>query len=474
MGRTASERRFRDSRWAPDDMPWLVGGIAFIGVVMASFAYALDASALDAWTGVIVVLVLVAGSVPIFRWVARKEQDPWLFKVLLSALILHMVFAMVRFFFIFVIYKGQGDAGIYHEAGATFARRFRDGEPIHPIPIVQNFPVESQRIGDVTGVLYSITGPSVYAGFFMFSYICFWGQVLIIRAFKAAVPEGDYRRYALLVLFFPSLLFWPASIGKEALMIGCLGVIGYGGGLLLAPKPQLRGALFFIIGVLLVLLVRPHVALMSIGALGLAMAVGTLGGFGTVATGGAGRGRAIRLVALVALVVLAGSASTRLSQTLDETGKSGGTQEALDKALRQSSIGNAEFQPVAITGPTKVPGGVVSVLLRPFPWEARNLNSLIAASEGLILMGLAAMSWRRIASFPKLALRRPFLVFCAGYILLFSIGFSFIGNFGILARQRVQVMPIVLILLALPPITKRTRTGRVVVTEGSSVSAGSV
>lgn len=463
MGSSTGERKFSDSRWAPDDVPWLIGGLAAIAVLMAAFAYALDTSALDAWTGLIVFLVILAVSVPLFRWVARKEQDPWLYRVLFWALLAHMAFAMLRFFFIFVIYNGQGDAGIYHEAGATFARHFRDGEPIHPIPIVENFPVESQRIGDVVGVLYSITGPSVYAGFLFFSYICFWGQVLVVRAFKAAVPEGDYRRFAVLVLFLPSLLFWPASIGKEALMIGCLGVICYGGGLLLAPRPKARGALFFIAGILLVLMVRPHVALMSIGALGLAMAVGSLAGSGARdAAGkriGSGRGRALRIAALVLLVVLAGSASTRLSATFDETGKASGTQESLDKALRQSSIGNAEFAPVTITGPSRVPAGVVSVLVRPFPWEARNMNSLIAAAEGLLLVGLVAISWRRVASFPRLALRRPFLVFATTYILLFSIGFSFIGNFGILARQRVQVMPIVLILLALPPLPRRSLAG---------------
>ena len=39
---------------------------------------------------------------------------------------------------------------------------------------------------------------------------------------------------------------------------------------------------------------------------------------------------------------------------------------------------------------------------------------------------------------------------CLPYILLFVIGFANFGNFGILARQRVQVYPFVLALLCLP------------------------
>lgn len=448
----------RNSQTSPDDIPVLIAGGLAIAGVLAVVAYALDASALDVWTAAIVFLVLVAGSVPLFRWVARKEGDPWLFKVLFIALIVHLVFSLIRYFVIFVVYKGSADAGVYNEAGITFARHLRDGDPVHPIDVMKGFPPESQRIGDFVGVLYTVIGPSAYAAFFIFSYICFWGQVLVVRAFRVAVPEGDHRRFAILCLFLPSLLFWPASIGKEALMIGCLGVIVYGGALLLAPKPKLRGAAYFVVGILLVLLVRPHVAAMSLGALGLALAVGTIGGSrlsdqnaDADAAKSSGRVRAVRMVGVVALVLLAGVVSTRLSEQFNEySGSSDGTEAALSKTLKQTSLGNSEFTPAAITGPTRVPAGVVSVLFRPFPWEARNFNSLIAAGESAILVALLAVGWRRLLSLPKLILRRPFLVFCGIYILLFSIGFSFIGNFGILARQRVQVMPIVLVMLALP------------------------
>jgi hypothetical protein len=272
--------------------------------------------------------------------------------------------------------------------------------------------------------------------------------VLMVRAFKAAVPEGDHRRFALLVLFLPSLLFWPSSIGKEALLMGCLGLIVYGGALLLAPRPRLRGALFFAIGASLVMLVRPHVALMSILGLGLAMAVGVLGGFGGSGQG-AVRGRSLRLVALVVVVVLAVIGSTRVGDQFEEYAE-GGAEATLAGALEQSSIGDSEFTPVAVSSVTDVPAGIISVLFRPFPWEARSLSTLVTAAESLVLVGLIAFSWRRLFSLPRLLLRRPFLVFCLSYVVLFSIGFSFIGNFGILARQRVLVLPIVLMFLALP------------------------
>jgi hypothetical protein len=42
------------------------------------------------------------------------------------------------------------------------------------------------------------------------------------------------------------------------------------------------------------------------------------------------------------------------------------------------------------------------------------------------------------------------VAFVAVYSLLFVFGFSTISNFGILARERTQVLPFFLVLLAIP------------------------
>lgn len=452
--------------WDPDDVPWLVAGFACIAVLLVGLSFMLDYSALDVWTGIIVFMVLTAVAVPLFSRIARRDGDPWLFKVLMAGLMVKFAGSMARFFMIFVMYDGSGDAGRYHEAGVTFANRLRDGVPIHPIPIMSGFPVETQRIADFVGGLYTVTGPSAYAGFLVFAFICFMGQVLIIRGFRVAVPEGDHRRFTVLMLFVPSLVFWPSSIGKEALMIGCLGLIAYGGALLLAPKPRAIGAAYFVGGALLVLLLRPHVAAMAIGALALAMAVGVLGGFRSDTTKRPStRGRVVRFAALVAVVILAVAASTRLGQTFDETDDEGGTLSSLEGTASQTSRGGSEFDPMAINGPSRLPAGMVTVFFRPFPWEAGNLNGLIAGSEGLLLLVLFAVSWRRLLSLPRMALRRPFLVFSLSYVVLFSIGFSFIANFGILARQRVQALVVLLMVLALPKATLPSLSFRRTVSE---------
>jgi hypothetical protein len=444
------------------DGPVVLIGIAATAALLVGAMLFLDLANLDVWTATITALALMAIAVPIFHWIARRDGEPALFRIFLAGFAAKLLFSLVRYFFIFVVYNSEADAGVYHEAGAEFVRRFRQGVPIHPLPIIRNFPVESQRIGDLTGVIYVATGSSAYAGFFVFSTLCFIGQLLYVRALKVAVPEADFTRYAKIIVFLPSLLFWPSSIGKESLMIFCLGIITYGAALLLAPKPRLAGGLYFALGSGLVLLIRPHIALMSIVALIAATAVGAL------AKGGVGaKGRAIRIAALVGLLLAIGVVSTSVSSMFQEQdtqsialssdGSSGGTASQLETTLERTSRGNSEFTPPAATSPEKLPFAVVSVLLRPFPWEAHSLNSLISAAEGVLLGLLLLTSIRRIRHLPALAMRRPFLVFVASFVLVFSIAFSFVGNFGILARQRSQMLPAALVVLALPVALMKQR-----------------
>lgn len=477
MGVLFQSRPSADNAWDAADRPLIIGGLVVVIAVLLACSVLVGLAALDVWSGVIVFLVIASAGVPVLRWVARQEGDPWLFKVLYGGLIAKLAMSMVRYFVIFVVYDGNGDAGVYHEAGTTFARRFAEGIPIHPLPVISSFPVETQWIGDITGVVYTITSPSAYAGFFVFSAICYAGQVLILRGFRAAVPEGDHRRFAVLVLLLPSLLFWPSSLGKEAIMIGCLGLVIYGGALLLAPRPKLRGAAFFALGTVPLAFIRPHIAYMSFAALGLAVALGIIGGGGL--SGASVRGRAVRISGLVVLLALSSFVGTRMAERFaDDTGSSS-TQSTLAGTTAATSQGGSEFRPLQISNPAHLPLGVPSVVFRPLPWEARSVNALIAAVEGLLLLGLFAASWRRLLTFPLLALRRPFLVFVGAYVVVFSVGFSYVANFGILARQRTQMLPMVLVLLALPParwVQQRGTARRHLVfgTEAASAVARSV
>jgi hypothetical protein len=47
---------------------------------------------------------------------------------------------------------------------------------------------------------------------------------------------------------------------------------------------------------------------------------------------------------------------------------------------------------------------------------------------------------------------RPYVAFALTFVLVFVAAFGVISNFGILARQRTQVLPFVFVLLSLPAV----------------------
>ncbi|HUG84242.1 MAG TPA: hypothetical protein VMM13_06735, partial [Euzebya sp.] len=58
-----------------------------------------------------------------------------------------------------------------------------------------------------------------------------------------------------------------------------------------------------------------------------------------------------------------------------------------------------------------------------------------------------ALRWLRPLQLPGRISRQPMLLAAVVFVLAFVVAFSIIGNFGILARQRVQVLPWLLMLL---------------------------
>ncbi len=108
------------------------------------------------------------------------------------------------------------------------------------------------------------------------------------------------------------------------------------------------------------------------------------------------------------------------------------------------------YTPVRVNTPIDLPFATVTVLFRPFPWEAHNGPSLGTAAEGAFLIYLSWKSRRRFLSIPRCMRNSPYVAYAVGYLFVFVFAFSAFSNFGILARQRAQVMPAFLVFLCLP------------------------
>ena len=390
--------------------------------------------------------VLLAASWPAFVRQARRERDQRLAQLLMLALCLKLFGSLVRYWVAIYVYDGFADALMYHDVGTNLAMRFRGGDFSTGLDSLSS----TDFIRFFTGLVYTVTGSSVYAGFLLYSWLGFWGMFYLYRAFVTAVPDGNRRSYARLLFFLPSMLYWPSSIGKEAWMLFCLGLAAFGTARLLTGRPW-RGLALAGTALWLGALVRPHVTGMAALALVAAYLVARpprrLGALGPV----------VKLFALIALLAVAGLLLGKASSYLLEKGidPQDGVSNVLGESARRTGQGGSSFNaPTAIGSPAKLPLAVVTIFFRPFPFEAHNAQVAVTALESTLLLCLTVARRRGIWQALRHPRRRPYVAFVVVYSLLFVFAFSSIANFGILARERTQVLPFFLVLLAVPAVRR--------------------
>jgi hypothetical protein len=419
-----------------------VGFVALLFVSMSSSDY-------STWGALVIGPVLLFISLPLLWRQAVREDDSRVFWFLTLALFLKLCGAAVAYFVAFDLYGGQADVTRYHEAGLELAPRFRVGDFSQaPDPITgTNFP------GFLVGIIYAITGPSKLGGFIVHGWLAFWGLFLFYRAFLLAVPEGRASSYAKLVFLLPSQLMWSSLMGKDPWMVMALGVTAFGVAHILTGKMG-KGLLVFGLGSWLALLVRPHMA----GMMGCALVAGYLA---------RKTGEHLRELAPIAkgaaLVVLVAAASVlvvRTNKFLEDSGveTDKGVTTSLEQTSSMGAYGGSYFAPSIVRSPANIPMATLTVLFRPLLNEVDNIQGLITALEGafLILFTLWRIPWGLAAL--KSIRRQPYVAFAAVYTGIFIFAYSSFSNFGLLARQRVQLMPLYFVLLAIPPLLKKEDT----------------
>jgi hypothetical protein len=377
-------------------------------------------------------------TIPIARRIARYDRDPSQFWFVMAAFSAKMLGALARYYFTYIAYVSVGDAEEYDAFGrflVPYYRSFDFSPDVGQVP-------GTGFLKAVTGILYSVVGTSKLGGFMVFSWLGFIGLLLCWRAFKRAVPSGDSRRYALLVLFLPSLLYWSSALGKDAWAVMGLGICAYGVARIMTQK-RASGLLILAAGLTAVVMVRPHVAL-TVGS-GLVLAA--------LLYKPSKSSPLNPIVRVLTFALLLGLMIVLISQTEKFLGVESLNQETVNASLanaegRTVEAGSA-FSPVTVNTPLDMPYATVTVLFRPFPWEAHNGQTILTAAESIFLVGLAIVGWRRVRSIPRCLRREPYVAYSLGIMLTFVFAFSSFSNFGILARQRCQVMPFFLVLICL-------------------------
>ncbi len=371
------------------------------------------------------VIVNMAGVVHFSR------KDPFLRTNLPIALLVKIAAAGLYLFMLFHVYGG-GDALRYFEQGLELASQFSTrGEFVILDPFWStNF------IYMVTSALIIVFGKAFPFFVVLFSTFSFWGEYFAYRAFCIAMPNGDRDLAGLLIFFLPSIVFWPATLGKDALIFFFIALSSYGLAVILR-SPRARGYAALAIGLVGVLLVRPHVAAM----LGLALTVPYA--FARNRSGLSGL-----LVKLVCVPLLFAGTYYLVVQATDFLAieKPTSSTTVIKRISKNTYQGGSAFGGEESIGRRLLLSPFL--LIRPFPWEVHNPQSAVAAAEGLLLLWLLFRRWAVVIGAFRGLPSSAFMTFVVVYFVEFSLAYGAVTtNFGVLTRERVMLLPYASMLL---------------------------
>ena len=362
--------------------------------------------------------------------------------LLIAGVLMRMVGVLARYTMIFDLYGGTSDAVGYFENGRIIAEYFRALDfSIIGSGMWGDREWGTQSIRYASGLVLALVGPSVHGAFLVFSLAAFIGLVCIVLASRDG--RGTMGHASLLLFFWPTLWFWPSSIGKEAVLLLAVGLVmlGYTG-----RGERIRWVMLAT-GLSLAMVIRPHLA--GVLAVSICVAEWTCGKWT------ASRAIQAALVSALALWVVTSS--------LGLLGLGGADLDTMQAFVEytggQTNQGGSAFERTGFG--MAVPMAFVNILARPFMTEANSAVALVSSLEMMVFWLLVLRHGRGLRlvlrSWQSNRLLRFAIPFTLLYVLMLGITFQ---NAGIIARQRTLVMPAMLAVLAMAqaPHAMRTRT----------------
>lgn len=362
-------------------------------------------------------------------------------RLLLAAVALRIVGSTVRYEILWRFYDGVGDAVGYYWGGLRLSTAILS----NPFVLVtsgfwldQSTWWGTEFLKRIAGVVLTVCGPSMRAGFLLFSLLALGGLLALAAAFHRVHPGLQAQQYAAWIFLWPSLWFWPSSLGKEAILMLGIGLAAYG--YVAGDRGSWRWPIF-IAGLGLAFCIRPHVALV------IAVSSATAYWFGSW-----GRLSVRRVFEMIVIAALCGAAFLGMKSQfgLEDAGFEG-MQEFVENRSEQTLQGGSNIgaAPLGVSG---VPIAFVNVWMRPFLWEAHNATAAFAALEIAVFWVLVWQRRRTVLFALRHWRRHPLLRFAIPFLVLYTlmIGIVF-GNLGIIARQRAPIFPFLLMILAAAP-----------------------
>jgi hypothetical protein len=260
---------------------------------------------------------------------------------------------------------------------------------------------------------------------------------------------GLEKKFAIGILYFPSVLFWSSGLLKDTLTISAVGWIVYCFyNFAILRKFKIKYIAAIIIAAFIIINIKAYVFAALIPGLFIWFF------FKQLSSIKSGLMKFIVAPGLIIVVLFGFSfVMSGVSGAMDQYGDvdtaikhAQVTQQDLTRSEQYGEnyydIGDFEATPMGIL--RKAPLAVVSGVFRPFIWEANNPFVLLAAFESLFLMSILAYCIFKTGPIKlfKNIFNDPLLIFAFSFVIIFGFGVGLAtANFGALVRYKIPMLP---------------------------------
>lgn len=291
--------------------------------------------------------------------------------------------------------------------------------------------------GHITQVFKHSFNATYLDCFLVFQGFGFWGLVTMMEVFREIALKTNTKEqtFAPYLLFLPSIQFWTTAIGKDPPVFLAVALFTWS---MLNPRKRIFA---FAAGIALVVLFRAHIALAMSIALTAALLLEK-----RISTG---RKAFLLMLSCVGLVFLIST----VQQTFNVDVVSG---NSLSNFMQTRALSEATDQGGSYLGTSSLPVRLVSLLFRPFFFDAKNAMGMVASLENVgsvLLFGYFFVNFRTMRQLSKQVLFIRFSIFFA--IILIAILTVLNYNVGLGSRERVMAYPPLFALLLATSAVRR-------------------
>ncbi|MEP7221515.1 MAG: hypothetical protein ABI673_02480 [Novosphingobium sp.] len=357
-----------------------------------------------------------------FAWASHEMTNRKL-ALFLAIVILHIGAAFVYYFY---VQTNDADTRLYYFDPYEFARN--------------EFAFGTVFVVDATQWLRGRIGGSYLDYFLLYQIFGTWGLAILLRSLEelGMVLKMEVPREVMALMFLPGMYFWTAAIGKDAPLFFCCSLAVWS-----SLNVSGRWA-WFALAIGIMVLFRPHVALVSVGSLALSLVIG----------------RGVSGITRVTLIAIAAVAAVMLGRTLQaslnvDISSTSSIASFVETQTSQATMGTDDSLARAF-----FPIKLLSLLYRPFFIDTNGIFGLVASVQNIVMLYITYQLlknfrlWRDVFR-ESLPVRFATIYFLALFMML-ALAYY---NVGLGLRQREMATPAILLVFAAVHMISLRRRG---------------